>query len=174
MPWYVAAGWAIELFLGERRREHEDLELGVPAARFSELLPALSGLDFHVVTAGTAVPLAEAGELLESTHQTWGLDRAANRWRVDLFREPSEGATWVCRRDETIRLPYDRVIEHTGDGIPYLRPELVLLFKAKHARPKDEVDFAAVVPRLTDGRRAQLAEWLALVHPGHFWLADLS
>ena len=29
-PWYVAAGWALDLFRGEQTREHEDLEIGLP------------------------------------------------------------------------------------------------------------------------------------------------
>ncbi|HEY8655865.1 MAG TPA: hypothetical protein VIM23_05110, partial [Gaiellaceae bacterium] len=37
-PWYVAAGWAIELFLGGQRREHEDLEIAVPNDRFDEVV----------------------------------------------------------------------------------------------------------------------------------------
>jgi hypothetical protein len=37
-PWYVAAGWAIELFLGQERREHEDLEIAVPRDRFGRSL----------------------------------------------------------------------------------------------------------------------------------------
>ena len=35
-PWYVAAGWALDLVLGRRTREHDDLEIGVPAHRFAE------------------------------------------------------------------------------------------------------------------------------------------
>ena len=35
-PWYVAAGWAIDLFLGGEHREHEDLEIAVPNSRFDE------------------------------------------------------------------------------------------------------------------------------------------
>jgi hypothetical protein len=42
-PWYVAAGWALELFLGEQRREHEDLEIGVPAARLGRSLRRSAG-----------------------------------------------------------------------------------------------------------------------------------
>ncbi len=174
MPWYVAAGWAIDLFLGTQRRDHEDLELGVPAARFEAVAAAFGELDFHVVTRGQVEPLAEAGELMETVHQTWGLDRAANVWRVDLFREPSQDGEWVCRRDASIRLPYSELIEHTADGVPYARPEVVLLFKAKDARPKDESDLAAVLPRLSVERRHLLAEWISLVHPGHFWLPDLA
>ncbi len=174
VPWHVAAGWAIDLFLGGERREHDDLEIGVPADRFDEVAGALAELDFHVVTRGVAEPFATAGDLTETVHQTWGLDRAANLWRIDVFREPQAGDEWVCRREPSIRLPYDEVIEHSPDGIPYERPELVLLFKAKHARAKDEADLAAVLPRLSTDRRRLLAEWISLVHPGHFWLPDLS
>jgi hypothetical protein len=71
-------------------------------------------------------------------------------------------------------LPYDRVIERTADGIPYGRPEIILLFKAKPARPKDDDDFAAVLPRLDTARRSWLAEAIDLVHPGHRWLAELD
>jgi hypothetical protein len=173
-PWRVSAGWAIDLFLGGQRREHEDLEIAVPADRFAEIETALGELDFHVISRGQADPVAEARELLATTHQTWGLDRGANVWRIDVFREPHAEGQWVARRDETIRLPYDELIEHTADGIPYERPEVVLLFKAKHSRPKDESDLAAVLPRLNQKRRLLLHGWIAQVHPGHFWLPDLA
>ncbi len=90
------------------------------------------------------------------------------------MREPSDGDTWICRRDERIRLPYDQVIERTADGIPYGRPEIVLLFKAKAARPKDDADFLAVLPHLGRERRRWLADALELVHPGHTWLERLA
>ena len=118
VPWRVSAGWAIDLFLGGERREHEDLELAVPADRFDEIAAALPELDFHVVTRGIAAPVAESAELMETIHQTWGLDRTANRWRVDVFREPFDDDGWVARRDESIRLPYSELIEHTPEGSP--------------------------------------------------------
>ncbi|MDX6453160.1 MAG: hypothetical protein QOH16_3209 [Gaiellaceae bacterium] len=173
-PWAIAGGWAIDLFLSRERRAHEDLEIGVPAGRFGEIAGALGELEFHVVARGVAAPVAEARELMKTVHQTWGLDRAANVWRIDVFREPHDGDHWVARRDESIRLPYDELIEHTADGIPYERPEVVLLFKAKHSRPKDEADLAAVLPHLNVERRRLLARWIEQVHPGHFWLPDLA
>jgi Aminoglycoside-2''-adenylyltransferase len=173
-PWAIAGGWAIDLFLGRERRAHEDLEIGVPAGRFGEIAGALGELEFHVVARGVAAPVAEARESMKTVHQTWGLDRAANVWRIDVFREPHDGDHWVARRDESIRLPYDELIEHTADGIPYERPEVVLLFKAKHSRPKDEADLAAVLPHLNVERRRLLARWIEQVHPGHFWLPDLA
>lgn len=52
-------------------------------------------------------------------------------------------------------------------------PELVLLFKAEHRRPKDQADFDATVPYLTPAQRGTLTGLLSRVHPGHVWLAEL-
>jgi hypothetical protein len=175
-PWYVAGGWAIELFLGEQRREHEDLEIAVPNSRFDEFLPSLDGLELFVITGPReATPIELARDRLEETHQTWVREPSTGRWRLDVFREPSDGDTWIFRRDASIRMPYERVIDWTDDGIPHGRPEIILLYKAKHAdRERDQGDFGAVLPMLEPARRRWLAEALEVVHPGHPWLAELD
>jgi hypothetical protein len=172
-PWCVAAGWAISLFLGYEHREHEDLEVAVPADGFGEIARRLGGYEFFVIGDGEAWPLASAGEMFDEHHQTWVREPATGWWRLDVFREPAEGETWICRRDERIRLPYERVIARTSEGIPYARPEIVLLFKAKAARPKDEDDLTAVLPRLDPEARRWLIDALGIVHPGHRWLETL-
>ena len=101
------------------------------------------------------------------------IDKEARETLLDVFREPHDGDIWICRRDETIRFPYGDIIHHTHDGVPYLAPELVLLFKAKHVRPKDQADFDGTVPHMTRAQRGTLAELLARAHPGHHWLANL-
>jgi hypothetical protein len=176
LPWYVAAGWAIDRFLGEERREHEDLEVAVPNSRFDELADVLAPFDVCVITGeAEATPLAEARDRLMDTHQTWIREPASGTWRVDFFREPSDGDTWICRREPAIRLPYERVIEWTDNGIPYGRPEIVLLFKAKHAhQEKNKADFAAALPALDGARREWLRDALERVHPGHAWLGELA
>jgi Aminoglycoside-2''-adenylyltransferase len=176
-PWYVAAGWAIDLFLGGERRAHEDLEIAIPARSLGEFVAALPGLEVYAVKVpgkSTFTPVGDAGDGLAETHQTWVRDPVSGEWRLDLFREPGDGETWICRRDERIRLPYDEVIAHTDEGIPYGRPEIVLLYKAKHTREKDEADFEAALPHLDARARERLAEWLDIVHPGHRWLARLA
>jgi RimJ/RimL family protein N-acetyltransferase len=174
-PWYVAAGWAIDLFLGGTHREHEDLEIAVPDSRFDEIVAAFPELEFCVITGpGEAMPLERARDRLEQTHQTWVREPETSVWRFDVFREPSEAGMWVCRRDETLRLRYDQVILRTQDGIPYCRPEIALLFKAKHShRERDQADFEAVVPQLEPDRRRWLAKALERVHPDHPWLVEL-
>jgi hypothetical protein len=174
-PWYVAAGWAIDLFLGGQRREHEDIEIAVPNSRFDEVASALPGFEIFVITGPRrATAIEHARDQLATTHQTWFREPSTGLWRFDVFREPSDGDTWIYRRDPTIRLRYDEVIERTRDGIPYGRPEIILLFKAKHAdETKNQQDFVAVLPKLDPERRRWLAAALRNVHPDHAWLAEL-
>jgi hypothetical protein len=83
-----------------------------------------------------------------------------------VFREPWDGETWVCRRDESIRRPTVGLIERDPAGIPFLAPEVVLLFKANHtARDKDDADLARALPLLDADRRRWLADALRIVHP---------
>jgi hypothetical protein len=171
-PWCVAAGWALDLFRGETTREHEDLEIAVPAAGFPAIREALPELEWRAAGSGLLFPAD--GPAFDLTHQTWGRSISGGFYRLDVFREPHQGGTWICRRDASIRRPYDTLIARSADGIPYLMPEVVLLFKAKACRPKDLADFMGALPLLTAPSRAWLAQSLRLVHPGHAWLALLD
>jgi hypothetical protein len=172
-PWYIAAGWALDLFRGRSTREHGDIEIGVPAGRFPEVRDRFPGYAFDV-PGGDRIWENATPDVLAGTHQTWLRDPASGRYLIDVFREPHDGDIWICRRDEAIRFPYSEIIRRTEDGIPYLAPELVLLFKAKAARSKDQADFDATLPCMTPRQRDTLAELLARVHPGHPWLTSLQ
>ncbi|MFD0273526.1 nucleotidyltransferase domain-containing protein [Kitasatospora sp. NPDC127111] len=171
-PWYVAAGWALDLFRGRQTRAHGDIEIAIPAASFPEIRCRFPRYVFDAAGSGRIWEDATP-EVLAAVYQTWIRDPVTGNYLLDVFREPHDGDTWICRRDGRIRLPYSDIILHTQDGIPYLAPELVLLFKAKHVRRKDQSDFDAIVPHMTPAQRETLTELLARVHPGHPWIAGL-
>jgi hypothetical protein len=172
VPWCVTAGWAIDLSLGVVTRVHEDTEIAVPTRRFPEIRRALSEFDFDVVGSGHMWQLEDQAAF-DVMHQTWVRDRTTGTYHLDVFRDPHDGDVWICRRDETIRRPYTEVIAKTKDGIPYMVPEIVLLFKAKHDQAKDNADFAAVLPSLDQLQRRWLRDALQRLHPGHHWLVAL-
>lgn len=171
LPWYVAGGWALDLWHGRQTREHEDIEFAIPRAGFDRVRPYLAGLALYAPGDGEVHPLAPDGW---PDRQCWVLDPVANRWRTDIFLEPGDGRTWISHRDDRVRRPWPEVVARTPDGIPYLRPEIVLFYKAKHRRDKDEADFDRALPRLDPAGRHWLAGTLDLVHPGHAWRDRLS
>lgn len=52
-------------------------------------------------------------------------------------------------------------------------PEIVLVYKVRLRRPKDEPDFDATLPLLSAERRAWLRDTLARTAPGHHWITRL-
>jgi hypothetical protein len=49
VPWCVAAGWAIDLHLGQQTREHSDLEIAIPGAQLADFRPYLRRFDLTCV-----------------------------------------------------------------------------------------------------------------------------
>ena len=166
----MVGGWSIDLFLGEQTREHEDLEIAIVRPDFPIVRAALAGFVAHDAGSGKVRRLADGEIPQPPNHQCWFLDVDAQLWRVDLMLEPGDHDTWVCRRDGAVSAPRSEMIGRTADGIPYLHPKGALLYKAKAARPKDEADLAAALPRLDDSDRAWLRDALERAHPGNPWL----
>jgi hypothetical protein len=173
VPWAFAVGWALDLFRGSVTRTHEDIEVAIPAAAFSLVRDACAPNEFDVVGGGLRWPLSNE-RALAVMHQTWLRDPATGVYRLDVFREPHEGSTWICRREPSLRRPYSQLVRRTAEGLPYVAPDVVLLFKARWMRPKDGQDFEGVLPLLDAESRSWLVTALSLVHPGHEWISRIN
>lgn len=64
-------------------------------------------------------------------------------------------------------------VRQNPDGLPYLAPEIQLLYKSKAPRERDEMDFAQTRPLLAPDARRWLRDALELANPGHTWIAAL-
>ena len=171
--WCVAAGWAIDLYLGRVTRKHSDLEIAIPRSEFPRLRPLLAA-DHTLcgVRTGRVFRLEDWQEPPpEPYHQVWLLDEAAGAYRMDVFLEPGSADTWISHRDPRITVPYPDAVARTAEGIPYLRPEVVLFTKAKNDREKDLADLESAWSTLDDRARGWFLDAVALVHPDHHWLA---
>jgi hypothetical protein len=170
--WAVAGGWALDLFLGRITRAHEDLEIVVLADDVPEVLDEFASPQWrwYVPTDGWLHPLDSP--LYRQSHQTWLWSDVDRAFVLDVFRDQHDGDTWICRRDPTMTMPWSEA--HHDATTPYLVPEIVLLFKAKHSRAKDEQDLRTVLPALTTEQRAWLRTAIERVHPGHAWLQVIA
>jgi hypothetical protein len=173
-PWCVVGGWALDLWLGRQTRAHSDLEFTVLRGDFACFRQALGDLDFYAVKDGTFQFLSATCVPAADVFQIWAYDRTAPAWRVDVMIEPGTPQTWAYKRDPSITGPRAEMVLQSTGGIPYLRPAAVLLFKAKHTRPKDRSDFTTVWPDLSAPERAWLIRHLTLLHPEHDWLSSVQ
>lgn len=84
-----------------------------------------------------------------------------------------DGAHWFIRRSPQIRARRDDLIV-IYSGMPCIRIEVQLLYKARSCRPKDTCDFQACLPQLPADAKQWLRDNLLLLYPtGHAWLKDL-
>jgi hypothetical protein len=170
LPWCVVGGWALDLWRGEKTREHDDIEFTMLRDDFPAFRHALGDLDMYTAKSGvlTFLPLGHIPGL--DIHQVWCFDPVAQAWRVDMMIESGSPEVWVYKRDGAIRFPRAEMLYLSREGIPYLRPAAILLFKAQHVRPKDEEDFHKTLPTLPDEEVAWLRQHLLKLHPGHHWI----
>lgn len=175
--WWIAGGWAIDLFLGEQTREHEDVDVAILRnderafrrhLKSWQLWPGLGNDQLE------DKPIAANEKLPESREVLWCRPVVSSEWAFELLLNKTIGSEWVFKRSSTVRKPLQNLGSYTDDGVPYLNPEVVLLFKAKNNRAKDQHDFERVVPKLNNEANAWLSNSLQIVHPGHPWLVDLS
>lgn len=154
--WYIAGGRAARA--GAPARHHEDTDVVVRIADLDQLRNRLADWDLWEALDGTLRPLLPGLALTECCEQLWARLDAGHPWQLDaLLDRGSDDSEWVFKRDASVRLPWDRAL-HTFGGVPFLRPEIALLFKARLDRPKDREDLTAAA--LEPEGRAWLAETL--------------
>ena len=173
-PWWIGGGYAIDAFVGRfDRRPHEDVDIGLLAADQSAVRACLTGWELYCADPpGTLRPWLPGEHLEGPIHDVWARREVEGRWRLALMLNTSDSGIWTYRRDARIRLPLSELVWQVDD-IPYLVPEVQLLFKSKTPRPKDETDFADSAPLLSASQRSWLRSSLEIAHPGHPWLRRL-
>ena len=172
--WWIAGGQAIDLFVGRTTRRHQDLDVAVLRPDQFTVQAHLDGWDLRIAHHGRLTRWAPGQLLAPHEHEVWGRPDPASPWRLELLVDDVSDGQWVYRRDPAVRLPLDRLGRTTAAGVPYLRPEVVLLYKAKRPRARDERDATAVIPRLSRSARAWLAAAVVRDAPSHPWLALLA
>lgn len=179
VPWWISGGWAIDLFLGRQTRPHDDVDVQVLRQHQHEIRGLFAGWDMQAVAPAPAPrewPFYEweSGHVLRpETHDIWCRPSKTAPWAIQLMIADTWDTKWVFRRLPEIARPITTIGCRTVDGIPYLSPDIQLLYKAKGMRPKDVADFWHALPHLDRGSRRWLQRALAIAHPDHPWLESL-
>jgi hypothetical protein len=173
-PWFVAGGWAIDLFVGAATRPHEDLEVAVLRRDQGALRAYLRGWTLQKVEHEAWVSWEEDEWLELPVFQIQAQRMDGDPATFEIFLNDTAGDIWSFRH-----IPHvTRLISDIGFispfGIPTIAPELQLLYKAKRHRPKDEHDFRQACNHLSAEQRVWLATALQAHYPKDPWIAELE
>ena len=173
--WWIAGGWAIDLWLGRTTRDHADLDIATLRRSQRAFWDRLADWDLHLGTAPDVVePWLDRDVVPAPLHAVWCRPTPSSEWAFEFLLNDSDGTQWLFRRDHHVRMALADIARTSDDGIPYLVPEIVLLYKAKNVREHDVQDLDTALPSLDAAQRAWLRAAIAVVHPGHPWLERLG
>ncbi|MHA1366173.1 MAG: nucleotidyltransferase domain-containing protein [Candidatus Heimdallarchaeota archaeon] len=176
IPWWIAGGWVIDLFLGLKTRDHYDIDVQILRKDQLILQSFLSDWDLYKTNQPGLKPWIKDEFLQIGVNSIWCRKQPTSPWKMEVLLLDTEGDKWFYRRKPSIRGFISEISLKTKTGIPYLSPEIQLLFKAqKIPTQKDEQDFLNILPYLERDKLLWLKEKI-LVQFGinHDWLKEIK
>ncbi|OMF37667.1 hypothetical protein BK133_03745 [Paenibacillus sp. FSL H8-0548] len=173
VTWCIAGGWALDLYVGKQSREHDDVDLIILREEQLTTFQYLSK-DWTLYKAENGkLDRWEEGEFLAVTNDIWVSKDSNSPWAFQIMLIDSNHDSWIYGREKSIRRPMADIIAKTKEGIPYLKPEIQLLYKggSLKIREKDHNDFLNVLPLLEPQSKEWLKASLQTQFPeGHVWM----
>ncbi|NLN18159.1 MAG: GNAT family N-acetyltransferase [Firmicutes bacterium] len=173
---WVAGGWALDLFHGRQTRAHADTDIVICRRDQNLLFAAFPGWEVYR-TQAPGLALWTGDNCLQTAPNVWLRGDQDSPWSLEVMFLDTEGDAWIYRRNTSIRGPIDDVGLVTSDGVPYLRPEIQLLYKggSSDLREKDTKDLLNILPILPEASRSWLRRSLLTQFPqGHIGWTTLT
>lgn len=173
-PWWICGGWALDLFLGRETRCHDDLDVALLRHDQLALFHHLRGWGLYYATPAHTLEPWDGRRLELPIHGIWARRSAEPdaSWTCEFLLNEERDGEWVFRRDEAVRRSLEEISDERN-GVPFLRPEIVLLYKSSERSPKNDTDFAAVRPRLSREASLWLRAALERCDDRHPWIDGL-
>lgn len=174
--WCIAGGWGLDLFLGRQTREHGDIDLVILRRDQLLLQRLLADFEIFVVDPPGALRSWMPGEYLSKPlYNIWVRRASSGPWKIQVMLQDHTTIEWLFRRDDSIKGALEDLTMISSEGIPILRPEIQLLYKAKEIRERDRNDFDWVLPYLSSAQRHWLREKIEQAYGSqHQWLRSLA
>ena len=198
--WCFAGGWAIDLFLGKESRGHKDLDIVVFKNEIHEVISYMKtkGWRIETPTRQGFLPVTEENVSELEIDNMWCMNEAypldylkvdeqgsCNFYQyerdvqevfdfLEVLLNSTEGGYFIYQQNPSIRLEMSRAI-FENNGLPYLAPEIVLLYKSKYLSEDNQADFDLVSAKLDSEQIKWLKEALTTEYGSdHPWVQALS
>jgi len=183
-PWLVAGGWAIDLYLGRKSREHEDVDIAIFRPDQIAMQQYLAGWQLRRVNQRNLEEWKPGEWLSLPVHEIHALRDGGDPKELEILLDERDGDMWRFRKNLQVTRPVAKIALQTAGGIPFLGPEVALLYKAAQvissgpqldaAGEKSRGDLQSALPHLEAERRSWLRNAIDRCYPEHPWLASLD
>lgn len=170
VPWWIAGGHAIDLFVGRTTRSHNDIDIEMFRRDREVLFDVFPEWDLFTVSHGGLVAWRRGTTIAPHVFGVWGRPSPEEPWAIEVMLADGDETTWRFRRDPDISLSGEQLVRWSPSGIPYCTPEVQLLYKSKMARPKDDIDMARVLHAMSMSQRRWLADAIMRGDRNHPWI----
>jgi len=171
--WFIAGGWAIDLYLEKITRPHEDIEIAIFRQDQIALQNYLDGWVLKKAVNGKLSVWNRDERLELPIHEIHCFKETAEPQSLEVLLNETDGDEWLYRRNVKATKPLSKFYLTSNLGMKFLCPEVVLLYKSKRPRLKDEQDFEAVVEYLDVESKEWLKNTLIVCYSEHHWLQKL-
>jgi hypothetical protein len=172
--WWIAGGVAIDLAAGRTTRAHGDIDVALLWSDAPRLAPLRGAWDIRIAHDGTLLRW-DGRELAPEHHQLWMRRKGVNAWEMEVLLEQHNGGEWIYRRNGLVTCALDLIDATTVSGVPYLRPEVVLLYKSNRPQlERNAQDFETALPLLDAPSRAWLRSALRVLDARHPWVPRIT
>lgn len=167
--WWIAGGWAIDLFIGKQNREHSDLDIGCYREDLDHIIDHLPGWQFCAAINKSLREIKHSSELKPEEFGIWARPEGQTKWSMEILLERSRDEFWMYRRDNRITYPKKDLVVRTEQH-NCITPAVQLLYKSKALREKDQTDYENVIDQLSSEDFSWLSDSLRTVYGEHPWI----
>ena len=171
--WFIAGGWAIDLYLERQTRPHDDIEIAIFRRDQIALQNYLDGWLLKKAVGGELVDWNREEFLELPVFEIHCSGDTGELRFLEVLLNETGGKEWIFRRNKSVTKPLSKLHLTSNSGIKFLCPEVVLLYKSKNPRFKDEQDFQTVVKYLDGESKLWLGNALSICYSDHHWLQSL-
>ncbi|GGP11977.1 short-chain dehydrogenase [Oceanobacillus neutriphilus] len=178
IPWWIAGGWALDLHYGKQTREHEDMDILIRKIDLPLLKKHLGeSYELFLANNGSLSKLIDSKSINIQSGSIWVKMKHEITWLFEIMLMDTENNEWIYKRDNKIKRPLSEIEAITEDGIPYIKPEIQLLYKGGSSvvRQKDNNDLERMLPILKKDEMKWLYHTLSQQFNGeHPWLQIIN
>ncbi|MFD2830205.1 nucleotidyltransferase domain-containing protein [Corticicoccus populi] len=163
IQWGIGGGVALDLYYGFKTRNHEDIDIIIFVKDAAEVIHLLQDFSLFKAENGILTPYTYEDKM-DDSFSIWVSEEEDSPFVFEILLISTREDFWIYKRNSDIRGSTDELFLLNESNIPYIKPEIQLLYKmdGSHIRDKDIIDFEKFVPLLGADEKIWLKKQLTV------------